>query len=122
MMSLLGVVVAQLIHPCDVETIIAILLVFVAVPLGLLGGLQLASRRRDELADRLCKSERVLVVLGFVNVAGFVVGLLGDGQMIPMVIGVLATFGSMLCTAWLVLRTPASADRARQSRRHRNIV
>jgi O-antigen/teichoic acid export membrane protein len=108
--SLVGTVLAQLFDDRYAELIIVFFSVFVGLPSGVRGGLELACMQREELEARVRKSERVLIALGLITASGCVVGMLGEGQKIPLAIGLFTTVGAMLGAVCVLLWRPRNAD------------
>jgi hypothetical protein len=119
--SLVGAVIAQSCYPGYAEPVTLIALIFVGLPLGLYAGLQLSSIQREVLAERLCRSERVLFILGLITASGCAIGMLGNGKTIPTAIGVFATVGAMVGTACILLGPPRHSERRHRSKHHRTI-
>jgi hypothetical protein len=119
MASLVGAVIAQLFYPAYAEPIIAFLVVCAGLPLGLGAGLQLACVEREDLVAWACKSDRALIVLGLISASGCLVGVLGEGQTIPLAVGTIATVGPIVGIACILPRTSRNADRRRGSAHRR---
>jgi hypothetical protein len=119
MASLVGAVLAQLFYPAYAEQIIAFSVVCAGLPLGLGAGLQLACMEREELLAWACKWDRALIVLGLISASGCLVGMLGEGQTIPLAVGTIATVGPIVGIACILPRTSRNADRRRGSAHRR---
>jgi hypothetical protein len=110
--ALAAAALTQLFEIPNVELISALVVAFVGCPLGLVWGLQLASIERHELANRLSESERALVILSLISALGCLAGILGEGRRVPAIVAIVATIGSLVATAFLLLRrSPATARR-----------
>jgi hypothetical protein len=111
--ALAAAALAQLFDLPNVELISALAVAFVACPLGFVWGLQLASIDRHELANRLSESERALVILSLISALGCLAGILGEGRRVPATVAIIATIGSMVAAAFLLLlrQSPATARR-----------
>ena len=102
----------QLFDVPNAELISALVVAFIACPLGFVWGLQLASIDRQELANRLSESERALVILSLISALGCLAGILGEGRRVPATVAIIATIGSLVAAAFLLLRqSPATARR-----------
>jgi hypothetical protein len=108
----------QLFDVPNAELISALVVAFVACPLGFVWGLQLASIERHELANRLSESERALFILSLISALGCLAGVLGEGRRVPATVAIIATIGSLAAAAFLLLRqSPATARRGASPRR-----
>jgi hypothetical protein len=106
---------AQLFDLPNVELISALVVAFVACPLGFVWGLQLASIDRHELANRLSESERALFMLSLISALGCLAGILGEGRRVPAIVAIIATIGSLVAAAFLLLRQSPATARRRES-------
>jgi hypothetical protein len=105
----------QLFDLPNVELISALVVAFVACPLGFVWGLQLASIDRHELANRLSESERAIIILSLISALGCLAGILGEGRRVPAIVAIIATIGSLVAAAFLLLRQSPATARRRES-------